>query len=239
MTRDFNGTTDLINVGSGSTIDDIFAATNGGTVFAWHFPDTIGELSAGRIYQKTNTPPNGGSLFRILATSKMDFFSYRATTSGTWSQTNNDATLDAWNSTSVKYDSALTTNDPTFCHNGTIQTVGSGLTETATPNGASATDAAASMGIGNDVTAATTWDGYLSHVTFWKGEAITNNQMMAMGHGVNPFAIGSSTKPVLYLPIWGIESPEPDYSGNNNDGTLTGTTKINNNPPIEHMENYI
>lgn len=238
MARDWNGTTDIIDLGSGATIDDVFIATNGSTIFAWCFPDTIGESSAGQLFWKANGTTQGNNI-PINTTSKFKFNSFRATTTGTWIQTNNDGVLDAWNSLSIKYDGTSTTNDPTFCHNGTIQTVGSGLTESSTPVGTQGSDAAITTYLGNNTANTGTWDGYISHVTIWKGEVLGNNQMQAMSRGANPFAIGSSTKPVLFIPIWGNDSPEFDLSGNNNDGTLTGTTRVSASPPVEHMSNYI
>ena len=35
----------------------------------------------------------------------------------------------------------------------------------------------------------------------------------------------------LYLPMWGLSSPEPDLSGNANNGTLTGTSYADH-PPV-------
>lgn len=237
-TRDFNGTTDLINCASGSTIDDIWGATNGGTFFGWIFPDTIGEANVGGITAKGNGGTVGW-LFNLAVTTKISLNSYRATTDGQWTQTNDDLVLDAWNSVSLLYDSALTTNDPTLVHNGTIQTVGSGLTEAATPVGAQGSDAALNMFIGNFTASATaTFDGYICECAYWKGYAMSTVRLQALSRGVNPLFV-SETKPSAYLPIWGNDSPEFDLSGNNNDGTLTGTTAVAAHGATQHMSNYI
>lgn len=58
----------------------------------------------------------------------------------------------------------------------------------------------------------------------------------ALSRGVNPFAFGTMR---IFCPLAGDKSPEPDISGNDLDGTLTGTTKFAGNPPVELIENYL
>jgi len=60
----------------------------------------------------------------------------------------------------------------------------------------------------------------------------------ALTSGVNPLGFGKVGMR-LFVSIFGNESPEPDWSGNDFDGTVTGTTKFAGNPPIELMENYL
>ena len=237
-TVDFNGTTSDIDFGSGTSIDDMTLATNGATYFIWSFPDTIGENSLGRMLGH-DAGAFIGFDFGIAATSKLDIYTERPTATGRWRQTNNDMTLDAWNSIGVRYDAALTTNDPSACSNGTIQTVGAGLDEVATPVGAQGSEAASNKQLGNNSAHNVTWDGYMSEFAAWKGYALSDVRLQALARGVNPLFV-SETKPSIYLSIWGIESPEPDYSGNNNDGTLTSITQaIKAHPPVEHIENYL
>ena len=78
--------------------------------------------------------------------------------------------------------------------------------------------------------------GRLSHTVLWNinlGDA----QKAALSRGVCPFVI-STTKPVFYGTQEGNDSTEVNYSQTGL-GTLTGTTKAANNPPVEHMENYL
>lgn len=237
MTRDFNGTTDDINFTSNTSVDDMTLATNGASYFIWNVPDTVGEANFGRLLGH-NAAVSKGFDFGITSTTKFECYSERPTSNGNWRQTNNDGVLDVWNSIGVLYDAASTLNDPTICHNGTIQTVGSGLTKVTTPSGSQGTDAADSKLLGNNSAHNVTWDGYMSYFTAWKGYTMSNIRLQAMSRGAHPFFI-SETKPNVFLPLWGNDSPEGDYSGNANHGTLTGTSHIFNNPPVEHLSNYI
>jgi len=234
--RNFDGVDDEIDCGSDATIDDMFADGGASTCFFWAFPDNLGEANIGTIWNKGVT--NRGGVFLLIATSKIRLINYRSTTDGEWRQTSDDMNFDAWNSIGMKYDSGSTTNNPTFCHDETLQRVDAGLDEITTPVGTNSTEAADDLIIGNFFTGTTTWDGYIAEVTFWKGTLLGDNQLQALCRGVNPFFI-SQTKPSLYMPAFGDQSPEPDYSGNNNDGTLLDTTKVDTHSPTELLENYL
>lgn len=80
------------------------------------------------------------------------------------------------------------------------------------------------------------FDGIQSNWVLW-ASALTNNQIKALANGVNPFSI-DPTNINANLPIWGNQSPEPDYTGKAHTGTVTGTTKAVN-PPVELIENYL
>lgn len=70
--------------------------------------------------------------------------------------------------------------------------------------------------------------GLIGEVAIWN-IALSDNEVIALSRGVN----ASSIRPgnlVHYNPIWGLESPEPDYSGNSNNMTVTGTVKGNHAP---------
>ena len=55
--------------------------------------------------------------------------------------------------------------------------------------------------------------------------------------GVNPFVMRDDIQ-LFYQPVWGNDSPEVDYTGRLS-GTVSGGTKANWHPPVEHMENYL
>ena len=59
--------------------------------------------------------------------------------------------------------------------------------------------------------------------------ALTGNEILALAMGVRPYRIrpGSLTG---YYPLFGLQSPEPDLSGNANNGTLTGTSYATHAP---------
>lgn len=66
-----------------------------------------------------------------------------------------------------------------------------------------------------------TIDGRLAECGIWN-VALVANEAAALAKGKLP----KEVRPLSlkgYNPLWGIQSPEPDLSGNQNNGTLTGT----------------
>ncbi len=70
-------------------------------------------------------------------------------------------------------------------------------------------------------------------------DIITLAEIGALGRGANIFGFGRHDILQLDMPLNGNNSPEPDFSGNDRDGTLTGTTKATTNAPVELLENYL
>ena len=81
------------------------------------------------------------------------------------------------------------------------------------------------------------FSGFLSSIVWWDVE-LNDNEKIALANGVNPIAIRPNNIISLW-PLWGNQSPEPDWSGNGNTGTNTGSVKGNDGPPMELMENYL
>lgn len=61
--------------------------------------------------------------------------------------------------------------------------------------------------------------------------ALTNNELAAYRAGVRPTLIRPASL-VFYLPLTGIASPEPEFSGSRNNATLSGTPVLANHPPV-------
>ena len=72
------------------------------------------------------------------------------------------------------------------------------------------------------------WTGYIGEFAYWS-RALKANELLALGRGVLARQIPASLQ--IYLPLWGLSSPEPDLSGNANNGTVTGAT-AGGNPPV-------
>jgi hypothetical protein len=68
----------------------------------------------------------------------------------------------------------------------------------------------------------TVWPGDISGPTVGSGSV---SLAESLSGGV-PAPLASSTPPLLYLPVMGADSPEPDYSGGQRSATLTGTASI-------------
>lgn len=90
-------------------------------------------------------------------------------------------------------------------------------------------------------TAAPFWIGTQFDSTFaggFFGGLVAHVQLFASSLSLNqlkqvaafPGSIQNSLRG--YWPLWGTSSPEPDYSGNRNNGTVTGATFSGLNPPV-------
>ena len=58
---------------------------------------------------------------------------------------------------------------------------------------------------------------------------LSAGEISALASGIRPHTLDKQT--ILYLPLDGLASPEPDFSGGNNSGTVTGTT-FASGPPV-------
>lgn len=71
------------------------------------------------------------------------------------------------------------------------------------------------------------YDGRIAEVAVWS-TILSQDEIEALGKGGSPAKIQSGSLEA-YLPLLGDASPEPDLSGNSNDGTVTGAS------PAEHV----
>ena len=81
------------------------------------------------------------------------------------------------------------------------------------------------------------WEGKISEVIF-NSVKYTANQILSLNSGVNPFVVADQTVE-FYAPLYGNESPESDYAGQVNKGTLEGTPAKFAHPQVELLENYV
>lgn len=71
-------------------------------------------------------------------------------------------------------------------------------------------------------------DGNIAEVSLWN-RALSLTEV-EIAYRAGPWAVPKGL--LMYVPIFGIVSPESDFSGNNNHGTVTGTTRIDHPPGI-------
>ena len=71
-------------------------------------------------------------------------------------------------------------------------------------------------------------DGNIAEVSLWN-RALSLAEV-EIAYRAGPWAVPKGL--LMYVPIFGIVSPESDFSGNNNHGTVTGTTRIDHPPGI-------
>lgn len=63
----------------------------------------------------------------------------------------------------------------------------------------------------------------LAEWAIWNTVLLTGAAAKGLATGASPFDVHPDNL-LAYLPLYGVDSPEPDYSGGKHSGTLTGTT---------------
>ncbi len=150
--RDYDGSDDYSNMGSGSSIDDIF--DGGATISAWIRPEGWGGGTYGRILDKASE--TGGTDGWVICLdggvspwyNQLLFYRDFSVSRGLWMSGDNTITLNQWQHIVITYDDTSTSNDPALYINGVDQSGKSGW-EDVTPSGTASNDAAQSLYIGN------------------------------------------------------------------------------------------
>ncbi|MGA7178783.1 MAG: DUF2341 domain-containing protein [Thiobacillaceae bacterium] len=143
--QSFNGVNSDISLGSGASIDDVFAG--GGTVSAWIDPSGWGQNGYGRLLDKSNaTLPTGGWALELSqSTSSLLFQQGFSAGLGSWWSANGSISLNTWQQVTVTYNSSSAGNVPIFYING----VQVGTNVNSSPVGAAVSDAALDLHVGN------------------------------------------------------------------------------------------
>ncbi|MHA2247833.1 MAG: DUF2341 domain-containing protein, partial [Candidatus Hodarchaeales archaeon] len=144
--RDFDGVDDYVNVGSGSSIDNVF--TDGATISAWIYPEDWGGYDYGRILDKsTSTSGANGWVFCVdgesspAANHHLLFYRDFTVKRGLWYSPEDSISLSQWQYVTVTYDDSSTSNWPTIYVNGVSQT----LVREENPSGTAENDGAQSL----------------------------------------------------------------------------------------------
>lgn len=74
----------------------------------------------------------------------------------------------------------------------------------------------------------TYFNGKLAEAAVWNA-ILSDIEVQALGNRISPIRIRPGNL-VFYSPLYGIASPEPDWSGKLKNGVLTGTTQANHVP---------
>lgn len=159
----FDGVDDVVNCGSGASIDDVRPIT----IAAWIFPRTAGEGSLGYIFSKF---ASGGSGPRVLldsinVTNGINFGAHSTGTANQPSRISNSnwIVLKTWQHVAITWDGSLTATNIHSYVNGVE------VTYFSSTNGTTAitSDAADSIVLGNRVAADRTFDGYIADVRIY------------------------------------------------------------------------
>lgn len=71
----------------------------------------------------------------------------------------------------------------------------------------------------------------LAEWALWNGVLLGAKAATALASGANPLSVHPDSL-LCYLPLFGADSPEPDYSGGRHSATLTGTS-FARHPPVQ------
>lgn len=175
----FNGIDSQVNLGSDSTVDDLFVG--GGTISATINPNSYGENGFGRIIDKAAGTFSGGAnadgwSFQVGSSGADGFLIFEhgfTGEHGEWRTPPGSVNLNVWQNVAVAYDNSSAGNEPQIYIDGVLQT----LTERKTPTGTARSDAALDLMIGNHSAAPTrTFEGQIDEVRLSKS-TVTADQM--------------------------------------------------------------
>ena len=216
----FNGSTDYIDVGSDSLLDDIW--TGGGTITGWINSHSIGE-NTGFYVVKRSSQPSGwhisnkdesGDTCKLRFAVRWDNF-------GQWTTTSRDITYNEWIHIAVSYDNSSTSNNPTIYING----VSVAITTVTAPSGTYVSDASDNLYIGGEAGDFTT-DGNISQLGIWQG-ILTQAQIQSLMESTSYSNIPADVKSTLGSEIL-TTNVDTNWSayGSNDVDTVTDGVKI-------------
>lgn len=238
MSRDLDGAGGYLNLDNG----DPLSTTGGWTISAWVYLDAPQNLAAIFTHQWTGGP----GLPSVLAIGS----SGSEGPAGRWYAgwyTNGTNWVTC--SDSIGCPTAQWVHLAATCRGAGVSTPGEvrlyrngTLLATSGSNGSAQSSAG-----GNDVYIGKRWDnpnyidGKLAEVAVWMnkdvadvGPALSAAEIGALSKGINPTRFRRNYLK-LYLPMWGLASPEADLSGNRLNFTLNGTGPKAAHPPVERM----
>jgi hypothetical protein len=142
-------------------------------------------------------------------------------------QTQNPATIttNVWHHLAFTYNGGITSGLKVYVDGTDVSTSNSGTMAAGPFNG--------TMNIADGTNGGNSfWKGNLADAAFWN-IALTPAEVAALAKGARPGTVRPLSL-LAWLPIGGIQSPEPDLSGNANNGTLTGTAPVFGPPTMPY-----
>ena len=224
MSRSFDGVDDLINCQSDSSLDQLDAVT----VVLWMNLISEGSLDVGRLVAKRtiggddgwwNVTINGSGADSRRIELGADFVTVDLVR-----RSNDDIfSFNVWERVFVTWDGSGTAANIHIYVNGNEVT----YAITTDGTGGREDDSTQNLYLGNDGNAGRTTDGKLAHIQLW-------NRVLQLNEMNQASRFPGSIRRELrgYWPLFGQASPEPDLSGNGNNGAITGAIFGATNPPI-------
>jgi hypothetical protein len=236
MSKIFNGSTDLIDLGSPAALDDIGGSPGSKSIVAWIYPTGWGEVTVGRIWNKQSDAGTDGWMLHVTDANTDASFKLQlgGGTLGRATAVAGTLSLNKWWCVAGTY----TPGD-----GGPRLWVGSltaPMAEVASYSGAAGdnrqdvatygSDAALNAYLGNRAAADRTFAGRITQVSVWDNRLVLGQlerlrlDARAWRHA---FATAAGV-PIVCKGYWPTGESDAatclDYSGNHSTGTVTGTT---------------
>jgi hypothetical protein len=204
MARSFNGTSDKIDYGTGVPRPTLSSAV---TQMAWIYPTSFPNTY--NCIQQINDGGTGAVQMFVKSTGKMAWYMNNSNLDpGTTTLSTN-----TWYNVLMRHDNTASATQ-TFINGASDGNAPSSVVVNAVTGGHYV------VGFDNG-TSGRIFAGRIAHCALWNIN-LSNVEVAALAAGVLPGLIRPAN-----LTFWGaldgLASPEPDYSGNKNAGTLTGT----------------
>jgi hypothetical protein len=213
MARSFNGSTDKIVPANSLT----WTLGNAYSFSCWSFLNTSHNAFAqiwaatgsGRVVGMAVNPTTGIGLNIYTEVSTHDSANNVAPTTNSWIHATGVVTAGGTQTLGIYYNGTFTSNSSMSFPQGTFTST--------------------TFEIGSNLAGNSFWTGKIADLALWfhgaSGVPLTALEDAAITAGVRPSQIRPKDL-VAYWPFDGLASPEPDLSGNKNNGTLTGTAQI-------------
>lgn len=235
----FSSATDLLELGSASDIDNLFAGT-GDTIMCWIRLNGYGGSSTGLIMDKANTSTTAGWKLSVTDTGdRLNFFQELDTFFfGEWVSPVDSIELNTWYHVAVKYDRDSDTNDPVIFIDGQSVTV----TELEDPFGGRNSDAANRLTIGGRPSGGREFDGIIWDARIYSGlmdDALISTIYAARGRDcvVDNLVRRFPLSPVR--PGLGLNSPYVDHTEQELADSLTISVAVPDHMDGDKLTMYI
>ncbi|MHA2400183.1 MAG: DUF2341 domain-containing protein, partial [Promethearchaeota archaeon] len=168
--RYYDGVNDYSNMGSGSSIDNLF--NGGASISVWIYPVDWGEGDYGRVLAKSSVSAGTDGWVMCVdgeqspaANHHLLFFRGFDGNRGLWYTPEDSISLSQWNHIFLTYNDNSDSNVPSIYINGILQS----LTPEPSPSGSAVDDSSQPLYIGNYVGGDRTFEGVIDEVRLSKG----------------------------------------------------------------------
>ena len=225
MARHFDGVDDLINAGTGASLANLDPLT----VCGWLYFVDLGAQNYPRVLSKEAVLNEGIRIeVRRAATAGNIAFGRAQTTAQCYyNSVSSTIPFNAWRFVALQYRSSASPRMRIFVGTPTALATEVAYADTLDGTGTPVSDSAWPLRIGDSVDVIP-WGGRLGYISYI-GAFLTLAEIQSIQFGIIPAHLMSDVKG--FWPLWGVATPEPDLSGNGNNGTVTGAV-VADGPPV-------